>query len=65
MNIVEIIETKRDGGRLDEDQIRWFIDAYVRGDVAEEQAAALCMAIFFRDLDDTELSIWTDAMIRS
>jgi thymidine phosphorylase len=65
MNIVEIIETKRDGGRLDEDQIRWFIDAYVHDDVAEEQAAALCMAIFFRGLDDTELAIWTDAMIRS
>ncbi len=62
---VEIIRTKRDGGELTDAQIRWFIDAYGRGGVADEQASALLMAIVFRGLSDRELAVWTDAMIAS
>ena len=65
MNAVEVIRTKRDGGVLGDEQIRWFIDAYTRGEVAHEQAAALCMAIFLRGMEAGELATWTDAMLRS
>ncbi len=64
-NPVAIIETKRDGGSLTDEQIRWFIARYATGDIAEEQAAALCMAIYFRDLDERELSTWTASMVES
>ena len=62
---VDVIRAKRDGRALSDDQIRWFIDAYTRGEVAHEQASALCMAIFFRGMGARELSAWTDAMIAS
>jgi thymidine phosphorylase len=60
-----VIRTKRDGDALTDDAIEWFIDAYTRGLVADEQAAALCMAVLFRGLDDRELHTWTTAMIDS
>ncbi|MCC6830523.1 MAG: thymidine phosphorylase [Thermoleophilia bacterium] len=62
---MEIIRAKRDGAELSEDRIRWFLDAYTRGEVADEQASALLMAVFFRGMTPAELSAWTDAMIRS
>ena len=46
MDAVDVIRTKRDGGALSDAQIDWVIDAYTRGAVADEQMAALAMAIF-------------------
>ena len=62
---VDVIRTKRDGARLSDDQIDWVIDAYTRGVVAEEQMAALNMAIFLKGMDRSEISRWTQAMINS
>ena len=62
---VDVIRTKRDGGRLSDAQIAWVVDAYTRGVVAEEQMAALAMAIFLRGMDVAEISRWTGAMIDS
>jgi len=61
----DVIRTKRDGGTLSDEQIRWFLSAFTAGDVADEQAAALLMAIFWRGMEPHELATWTDAMIRS
>jgi thymidine phosphorylase len=65
MDAVHIIRGKRDGRALTDEEIRWFLSSYTAGDVAEEQAAALLMAIVFRGLDDRELDTWTTAMIES
>ena len=62
---VDVIRTKRDGGRLSDAQIDWVVDAYTRGVVAEEQMSAMAMAIVFRGLSPAELSRWTAAMIAS
>jgi thymidine phosphorylase len=62
---VDVITTKRDDGVLSDDAITWILDAYVRGDVAEEQMSALLMAIFFNGLSERELNTWTDRMIDS
>jgi thymidine phosphorylase len=62
---VDVITTKRDDGVLSDDAITWMLDAYGRGEVAEEQMSALLMAIFFNGLSDRELSTWTDRMIES
>jgi thymidine phosphorylase len=62
---VDLIRAKRDGGTLTSDQIDWLISAYTRGDVHEEQMAAMAMAIFFHGLSEPELVRWTQAMIRS
>ena len=62
---VEVIRTKRDGGRLPDAQIDWVIDAYTRGAVAEEQMSALLMAVLLRGMEPAELARWTRAMIES
>ncbi|QGH70306.1 thymidine phosphorylase [Pseudactinotalea sp. HY158] len=62
---VEVITAKRDGRRLDPDRIAWVIDAYTRGVVAEEQMAALAMAILLNGMDAREILHWTTAMIDS
>jgi thymidine phosphorylase len=60
-----VIIAKRDGAVLPPDAISWFIGAYTRGEVADEQAAALCMAVYLNGLDPSELAAWTRAMIDS
>ncbi|MEV5298506.1 thymidine phosphorylase [Amycolatopsis methanolica] len=62
---VDVIRAKRDGGALSDEQIRWVVDAYTRGEVAEEQMAALAMAVFLRGMDARETATWTGAMIDS
>jgi thymidine phosphorylase len=62
---VDVIHTKRDGGRLTDDQIDWIIDAYTHDAVAEEQMAALAMAIYCNGMDAAETARWTRAMIDS
>ncbi len=65
MGAVEIICGKRDGGRLTDEQIDWVVDGYTRGVVADEQMAALAMAILLRGMDAAETAHWTTAMIDS
>jgi thymidine phosphorylase len=62
---VDLIIAKRDGGTLAEADISWLMDAYTRGEVADEQMSALLMAIVFRGLAPAELRAWTAAMIAS
>lgn len=63
LTMVEVLRAKRDGQRLSDEQIRFFIQGYTRGTVADEQAAALLMAIVFQGLTARELATWTRAMI--
>jgi pyrimidine-nucleoside phosphorylase len=65
MRVVDLIERKRDGGRLTGPEIRELIAAYTRDAVPDYQMAALLMAIFIRGMEDDELAAWTDAMLRS
>jgi thymidine phosphorylase len=62
---VDVIRAKRDGGRIPDPQLDWVIDAYTRGAVADEQMAALAMAILLRGMEPSELARWTAAMIAS
>lgn len=62
---VRIIEAKRDGRELDDDEVDWIVDAFTRGEVVPEQMSALGMAIYFRGMSDREISRWTTAMVNS
>ncbi|MER2134880.1 MAG: thymidine phosphorylase [Arthrobacter sp.] len=62
---VDIIRVKRDRGTLSPEQIDWTIDAYTRGVIADEQMAALNMAILLNGMNREEISRWTAAMIAS
>lgn len=65
MRMVDIITKKRDGYELSPEEIRFFIDGYVKGVIPDYQASALTMAIFFRDMTDREIAVLTQAMVNS
>ncbi|WP_227998691.1 thymidine phosphorylase [Nocardia australiensis] len=65
LDAVSIITTKRDGGELSDAQINWVIDGFTRGAVADEQMAALAMAVVWRGMTRRETARWTAAMIAS
>src|ERR1700691_5489160 len=62
---VGVIRTKREGGVLTPDQIRDLMRAYMSREFAEEQMAALLMAIFWRGMTSAETAGWSGAMIAS
>ena len=65
MDAISVIRAKRDRAELSDAQIDWVVDAYTRGEVADEQMSALAMAILLNGMNLREISRWTDAMIRS
>jgi thymidine phosphorylase len=62
---VEVIIAKRDGAELTDSQIDWVVDAYTRGEVADEQMSALAMAILLNGMGRREVARWTAAMVAS
>ena len=58
----EIIRKKRDGGRLSNKEIAFFVDGITSGVVSEGQISALAMAVFFNGLVDQERVALTLAM---
>ena len=65
MNILKIIGKKRDGLKLDKDEIDFFIKGYTDGTITDYQAAALVMAIYIRGMDDEEITNLTLSMANS
>lgn len=62
MNLLSLIEAKRDGGKWTPGQIREFVGGLVAGRLPDYQVAALLMAVLFRGLDSEELPALTLAM---
>ncbi|MFZ4682695.1 MAG: thymidine phosphorylase, partial [Terrimicrobiaceae bacterium] len=62
MHIPQLIERKRDGGTLTNDEIRAFIHAFATDKIPDYQMSALAMAIYFRGLDAVETATLTAAM---
>jgi thymidine phosphorylase len=65
VEVVDVIRAKRDGQRLTDGQIEYFIRSYTDGSVADYQAAALLMAIVWRGMVPDELAKWTAEMLAS
>ena len=61
----ELIQRKRDGGELADDELAELVLGYARGEVPDYQMAAFTMAVYFRGLSSAETFALTDAMIRS
>jgi pyrimidine-nucleoside phosphorylase len=64
-SMVELIRTKRDGGELEPDALRWIISEYTADAVPDYQMSSLLMAILFNGMTSEELSAWTRAMLHS
>ena len=65
MNILEIIEKKRDNKKLNKEEIEYFIRTYTNGEITDYQAAALIMTIYINGMDEEETTNLTLAMAYS
>lgn len=65
MRMVDVIDTKRNGGELTPEQIRFFVDGYTAGEIPDYQASALLMAIWFQGMGEEETRELTMAMLHS
>jgi thymidine phosphorylase len=63
--VPELIRTKRDGGELGEDEIRFLVEGIADGSVSDAQVGALAMAIVLRGMNAGERVALTGAMTRS
>ena len=61
----QLIERKRNGGRVEPGEWQDLIASYLRDDVTDAQMAAFLMAIYFRGLDRDETAALTDTMLHS
>jgi pyrimidine-nucleoside phosphorylase len=61
----ELIQRKRDGEELREDELRELVLGYTREEVPDYQMAAFLMAVYFKGLTSAETHALTDAMIAS
>jgi len=62
MEMIGIIEKKRDGKKLQSSDIEYFIKGYTKGDIPDYQASAFLMACYIRGLDREETFLLTEAM---
>ena len=65
MNIVNIIEKKKDNKVLNEDEITYAVNGYVMGIISDAQMASLLMAICINSMNEEETYYLTKAMIES
>ena len=65
MNILDIIEKKKQGHELDRAEIDFFIDGYLNDSIKDYQAAALIMAICINGMTQSEILNLTISMANS
>lgn len=65
MNIKEIIAKKKYGQKLNREEIEFFVSAYTSDEIADYQAAAFLMCIYFQSMDAEETAFLTQAMAKS
>ena len=65
MNAVEVISKKRDGQKLSRDEISFFINSFLSGDIEDYQMSAFLMAVYFKGMDSDETAWLTDVMLNS
>lgn len=65
MRMYDIIEKKRDGKVLTEEEVRFFIEEYTNNRVPDYQVSALLMAIYLQQMNDSECVHLTNAMVDS
>ena len=65
MRMVDIINTKRNGGVLSDEQLQFFVDGVVNGTIPDYQISALLMAIYFQNMTKEEQTSLTMKMMES
>lgn len=65
MLMSELIIKKRNGGTMTEEEIRFIVDGYTKGEIPDYQMAAFLMAVFFQNMTAEEILYLTSAMTHS
>lgn len=65
MRMVDIIEKKRDGFSLTDEEIQFIVKGYTEGTIPDYQMSAFLMAVFYKDMTDEEITTLTLAMAHS
>ena len=65
MRMYDIIEKKKVGEELTDEEIRWFVKEYTVGTIPDYQVSALMMAIYFKGMCDRETATLTAAIAES
>lgn len=65
MKMYDIIVKKRNGKSLTEDEIRYLVNGYVKGEIPDYQMSAFLMTIYFQNMNEDEIFYLTDAMLES
>ncbi|MFC4387716.1 pyrimidine-nucleoside phosphorylase [Gracilibacillus marinus] len=65
MRMVDIIAQKRNGDKLTEEEIQFFIENYMSDKIPDYQVASLMMAIYFQGMDEEETANLTKYMVQS
>ncbi|WP_164218161.1 pyrimidine-nucleoside phosphorylase [Virgibacillus sp. YIM 98842] len=65
MRMYDIIEKKRDGYTLSEEEINFFVNGYTKNEIPDYQISALLMAIYFQNMTAEESASLTSAMVES
>ena len=65
MRMYDIIQKKKTGNELSEQEIKFFVDGYTKGEIPDYQASALMMAIYFNKMTDEETAFLTTSMANS
>ena len=65
MRMVDLIIKKRQGHELSDEEIRFWINGYVKGEIPDYQSSAMQMAIVFQGMNNREIATLTDAMLHS
>ena len=62
MRMYDLIEKKKMGKRLSDEEISFIIENYTKGEIPDYQMSALLMAIYFQGMDKEETLALTMAM---
>lgn len=65
MRMVDLIEKKRDGGKLSKKEIETVVLGFTRGEIPDYQMSAFLMAVYYRGMDEEEISDMTAVMAGS
>jgi len=65
VNIIELINKKKNKETLTKDELKFIVDGYLSGDIKDYQMSALLMAICINGMEDVETYNFTDLMLNS
>lgn len=65
MRMYDIIDKKKKGMELTAEEIVYVVNGYVSDEIPDYQVSAFLMAVYYQEMTEKELSVFTDSMAKS